>query len=807
MLTLWQDLRYGLRLLAKSRGFTALAVLALALGIGANTAIFSVANAFLRKPVSFPQLDRLVAIQSLAPEQTVGWNGVSPADYLDWKRQSRSFEQMAAIEESNVNLTGNAEPERVLGSFVSANYFDVLRVKPAMGRAFLPEEEQPGHNQEAILSHSLWQRHFASDPGVLGKTVALDGKSSIIVGVMSKEFDYPPAVQLWLPLALDAKRQTARDDHSLDLVGRLKPGVSFGEARAELETIESGLQQQFPKTDKDWEVKMMPLRVRASGELADEYCLLLMAAVGFVLLIACANVANLQFARSASRQREIALRQALGASRLRVVRQLLTESILMAVAGAGLGLLLAEWGIELTLYYMPPEVEKFIPAWKHIRLDNDAFFFTVGITLLAGLISGLAPAFQSSKPDINEELKEGGRSSTAGRARQRLRSAFVVVEVALSLVLLVGAGLMAKGVRALLDVNRGLSPEKVLTMRINLPESKYKTPQQQASFYDQVLRRFETIPGAQAAIVTTVPFGENYNDAISIQGRPARAGELRLANHETVSSGYFRMMKIPLLQGRLLGEQDGAEAPGVAVISESLAQRYFPGEDPLGKIIKRGQEDSALPWLTIVGVVGDIKYDAYERKEAPPLYVSYRQAPDGYSYIAIRTEGEPMAFAAAVRSRIASVDPEQPVFDVQTLEKLISNQVLGLSYVAVLLSVLGIIALILASIGVYSVMAYSVTERTHEIGVRIALGAQRRDVLRLVLGRGVILTSLGLVIGLPLSLALARLVASLFFGVGASDMITFGAVTLLMTVIALLACYVPARQAMSVDPILALRHE
>jgi putative ABC transport system permease protein len=807
MAKLWQDLRYGLRLLAKSRGFTALAVLALALGIGANTAIFSVANAFLRKPVSFPQLDRLVAIENLAPEQTVGWNNVSPADYLDWKRQSRSFEQMAASEESNVNLTGNAEPERVLGAYISANYFDVLRVKPVLGRAFLPEEEQPGRDQEAVLSHSLWQRRFGSDPSVLGKTVALDGKSCTIVGVMSKEFDYPPAVQLWLPLALDAKSQTVRDDHSLDLVARLKSGVSFGEARAELETIESRIQQQFPKTEKGWEVKMIPLRVYASGELADEYCLLLMAAVGFVLLIACANVANLQFARSASRQKEIALRQALGASRLRVVRQLLTESILMAVAGAGLGLLLAEWGIALTVHYMPPEVEKFIPAWKHIRLDNDAFFFTVGITLLAGLISGLAPSFQSSKPDINEELKEGGRSSTAGRARQRLRSAFVVIEVALSLVLLVGAGLMAKGVRALLDVHRGLSPDKILTMRVNLPESKYKTPQQQASFYDQVLRQFETVPGMQAAIVTAVPFGGDDNDAFTIQGRPAQAGEFRIANHETVSPGYFRIMKIPLLQGRLLGDQDGAETPGVAVISESLAQRYFPGEDPLGKTIKRGQEDSALPWLTIVGVVGDIKYDAYERKEPPPLYVSYRQAPHSYSYIAIRTEGDPMAFAPAVRSRIASVDPEQPVFDVQTLEKLISNQVLGLSYVAVMLSVLGIIALILASIGVYGVMAYSVTERTHEIGLRIALGAQRRDVLRLVLGRGVILTSLGLVIGLPLSLALARLVASLFFGVGASDMITFGGVTLLMTGIALLASYVPARQAMRVDPIIALRHE
>jgi putative ABC transport system permease protein len=807
MAKLWQDLRYGFRMLTKSRGFTALAVLALALGIGANTAIFSVANAFLRKPVSFPQLDRLVAIENLAPEQTVGWNNVSPADYLDWKRQSRSFEQMAASEESNVNVTGNAEPERVLGAYVSANYFDVLRVKPAMGRAFLPEEEQPGRNQEAILSHGLWQRRFGSDPGVLGKTVALDGKSCTIVGVMSKEFDFPPAAQMWLPLALDAKSQTVRDDHSLDLVARLKPGVSFGEARAELETIESQLQQQFPKTDKGWEVKMMPLRVYASGELADEYCLLLMAAVGFVLLIACANVANLQFARSASRQREIALRQALGASRLRVMRQLLTESILMAVAGASLGLLLAEWGIGLIRYYMPPEVEKNIPAWKHIRLDSEAFLFTVGITLLAGLISGLAPAFQSSKPDLNEELKEGGRSSTAGRARQRLRSAFVVVEVALSLVLLVGAGLMTKGVRALLDVNRGLSPEKVLTMRINLTESKYKTPQQQASFFDQVLRQFETIPGMQSAIVTTVPFGGDDDDAFSIQGRPAQAGEFRIANHETVSPGYFRLMKIPLLQGRLLSDQDGAEAPGVAVISNSLAQRYFPGENPLGKIIKRGQEDSALPWLTIVGVVGDIKYDPYERKEPPPLYVSYHQVPHSYSYVAIRTEGDPMALTPAVRSQIASVDPEQPVFNVETLEKVISNQVLGLSYVAVMLSVLGIIALILASIGVYGVMAYSVTERTHEIGVRIALGAQRRDVLRLVLGRGVILTSLGMAIGLPLSLALARLVASLFFGVGASDMITFGGVTLLMTGIALLACYVPARQAMRVDPILALRHE
>lgn len=806
---LWQDVRYGVRMFLRGRNFTVLAVAALALGIGTNAAVYSVAIAFLRKPISFPHLDRLVMVLNMAPQQTVGWNEVSPADYLDYKAQSRSFEKIAVSQWDDFNIAGTGDPERLLGVHISANYFQTLETRPLLGRTFLPEEEVPGRDKEVILSYGLWQRRFASDPNIIGKTVRINGASYLIAGVMGKDFGFPVGAQLWVPLAMGAKEQTERNSHDLEVVARLKPGVSIAAARAEMWTIEGRLQQQFPENEKGWGVKVMALDVFVAGELADQYCVMLLGAAVFVLLIACANVANLQFARSASRQKEIAVRRAMGASRLRIVRQLLTESVLVAGVGAAIGLLLGLWGIGLIRSYMPPEVEKYLPMWKHVRLETDVLFYTIGIAFLAGIISGLAPAFQSSKSDVNEELKEGARGSTAGRSRHRLRSIFVVAEVALSLILLVGAGLMAKGVRALLSVNQNIDPKTVLTMMISLPDSKYKTPQQQAAFYEQMIQQFRTISGVKsAAVATKLPFGDSgQSDTFSIEGRAFQPGDYHIASFESINPEYFRMMKIPLLQGRGLSDQDGDKAPPVVVASESFVRRYFPGENPLGKHIKEAEHDSKTPWLTVVGIVGDIKYDPWEREEDPPVYVSYQQVPRSFSGIALRTEGDPMKFGAAMRSRIASVDPDQPVFDVLPLDKVISNQILGLSYVAVMLTVMGIMALVLASIGVYGVMAFSVTERTHEIGVRMALGAQQRDVLRLVLTRGVRLTLLGLVIGLPVAFTLARLLASVIFGVSATDLMIFCGGTAVMTAIALLACYVPARRAMQVDPMVALRYE
>jgi putative ABC transport system permease protein len=626
---------------------------------------------------------------------------------------------------------------------------------------------------------------------------------------MGKDVDFPPSAQLWVPLAMDAKEKAIRNSHYVSPLARLNPGVSMAEAQAEMRTIQGRIQEAFPQTEKGWIARVVPLRNFAAGEYSRQYSILLWWAVLFVLLIACANVANLQLARSTARQKEFAVRAALGAGRWRVVRQLLTESVLLSLAGAGIGLVLAEWGIDLILSHMPPEVARYIPAWKHIGLDREAFAYSLGIALLAGLVSGIAPAFQSSKLDLNEELKEGGRSSTAGRARHRLRNAFVVAEVALSLILLMGAGLMVKGVRSLINLNQNFAPESVLTMRIQLPESKYKDPPARVRFYEQALQQLEAVPRIKsAAVVTRVPFGDGgLTDDFTVEGKPTKPGELHSAHFESISSNYFRLMNIPLLRGREFTDQDAADSTPAAVISENLARRYWPGENPLGKKLKRGLEDSKNPWATVVGVVGEIKYDPWDRADFPVLYLPFRQAPHSYSYVTIRTEGDPTSFIAAVRSRIASVDPDQPIFDIFTLEKVIRNQILGLSYVAVMLTVTGVIALVLAAVGVYGVMAYAVTERTHEIGVRIALGARPRDVVRLVLTRGVFITAVGVAIGLPISVLLARLLASLLFGVAATDLATFFDITLLLSAIALLACYIPARRAMLVDPMIALRYE
>lgn len=807
--TFLQDVRFALRMLLKSPGFTSLAVVALALGIGANTAIFSAASAFLRNPVSFPQADRLVLPLTLAPEQTVGWSQVSPADYLDWKNQSHSLEKFAVWRWYDTNVTGKGDPEKLPGALVSANFFDTLGMMPAMGRPFLPEEEQLGHDHEAILSYGLWRRRFGSDPNVLGNTIELDGATYDIVGVMGKDFDFPLTEEIWRPLALKPEEQALRSEHYLMPIGRLKPGVSLRQAAAEIQTIQAGLQRQFPQTETGWSVKMMTVGVFVAGDLSIEYSKLLIGAVLFLLLIACANVANLLFARGAGRHKEIAVRQALGAHRLDIVRQLLIESMLLAFGGACIGLLLGEWGIRVIRYYMPPEVDRYLPMWRHVRLETGVFLYTVAVTVLAGLISGLAPAFQSSKGDVHEELKEGGRANTGGPARQRLRSVFVVAEVALSLILLVGAGLMVKGVRALLVVNQNLDPQRVLTMVVSLPDSKYKSAQQKVSFFDQALRQLEAIPGVHAAAVATnVPFGVfERDDIISIQGRAFRLGDYRQASAQSVNPGYFRAMNIPLRQGRFVAETDGADQPLVVDVSQSFAKRYFHDEDPVGKFIKRGDGNSRSPWIKIVGVVGDIRYNILGSKETPPLYFPYQQAPDGFCFLAIQTKGDPLTFAQAVRSQIVKIDPDQPISDVNTLEKVIKDQLLGLSYVAVMLSVLGIIALVLASVGVYGVMAYSVTERTHEIGVRVALGAQPRDVLRLVLTRGAVMTVIGLLIGLPIAWVMARFLAGLFFGVNATDVATFSGITFLMCVITLLACYMPAHHAMSVDPTVALHEE
>ena len=804
-----QDLRYAFRMLLKSKGYTAVAVLALALGIGANTAIFSVADAFLLKPVALPNLENLAVLMERAPHQTANWTSVSPANYLDWQRQSRSFAALSPYEWDDANLTGTGEPERIMIASAAPNFFAVLGAKPMLGRVFLPQDERSSQNQTVVLSYGLWQRRYGADRTIVGQTIKLDGLSRTVIGVMDKKFNFPVSVEMWVPWTMDARESQVRGRHYLEILARLNPGVSIRQASAEMTGISRRMAQQYPETNRGWDAQVIPIKYFVTGDLTYRYTLMLMAAVGFVLLIACANVANLQFARGAARQREFALRTALGASRWRVVRQLLTESIALSLAGAAVGLALAEWGVELILYYMPADIARFIAGWYEIGLDARAFAFALGLAVLSGIVSGLAPAIQSSRPDLNETLKESGRGTSAGRSRQRVRSVLVVSELALALVLLIGAGLMVSGVKSLLAVRQPYDPQHVLSIQINLPDSKYKDRQTRAAFYGRVLEQLRSVPEIEAAaMVRSLPYGDGHRIVqLGIEGVPVEKGEYRSAQSETVSADYFSLMRIPLREGRMLGERDGAESLPVAVVSERMARRYWPGASALGRRIKAGAADSDQPWLTIVGVVGEIQYDWLDREPPPVLYRSYRQAAEGWTTLAVRTHGDSMRVVTAVRSQVAKVDPDQPLAEIKTLDRVMTDAVLGLSYVAVTMTVLGVIALALSAIGVSGLMAYAVTERTHEIGVRMALGAQRDSVLRMLVGRGMLLAGIGLGIGLAGSIFIARLLSSLIFGVSATDWGTFGGVLAAMAAVSLAASYIPARRAAKLDPTVALRHE
>ncbi|HEV2388851.1 MAG TPA: ABC transporter permease [Candidatus Acidoferrales bacterium] len=809
METLLQDVKYGLRVLARSPGYVALAAAALALGIGVNTAIFSVADAFLFEAVSFPQLGRLVMLFQTLPREQSARANVSPGDYEDWKRQQRSFAQLAAWQWGQVDLSGNGIPEQAYGFRVTSNFFGELGVAPAMGRAFLPEETVPGKNQVAVLSHQLWVRRYGGDPSILGKTIRVDGRSLAVVGVMPMDFDYPVPADLWLPLAMTDQEKADRNRHSLHVVGAIAPGVTLDQARAELGLIQQRLVDRYPNTDKGWGTRAEWMRTHISSDLTRQYVILLVVAVGFVLLIACANVANLQFARATRRQRELAVRTAMGASRWRLTRQLLTESILVSVVGAAAGLLLAQWSIHLILSHMPASVAREIAGWYKIRLDTRAFLFALAAAVAAGVLAGLAPALESSNPDLNETLKEGGRGGSAGRARRRWRSVFVVAEIALSLILLIGAGLLVKGFRALTGLNDQFEPDSLLTLRVDLPHYRYGDIRARALFYQQALRGLAALPGAQAvALATNVPYGDDAEwGGFAIEGRPTRPDEHPGAYWEIVNPDFLGILHVPLLQGRPLTDQDGPGAAPVALVSETMVRKYFRGENPLGRRIKLNTVSSPAPWATIVGVVADVKYDWTVKEPQPAIYQPVAQSAEDGAYLMLRASGDPASLAGAVQERIASVDPDLPVTDVLTMAQVISQSVIGIGYVAVMMAVLGLVALVLACVGVYGVMAFAVGERTHEIGIRMALGAERNQVLRLVVAQGFWLTAIAVAIALPASLGLARLLAGLLFGVNATDAPTFIGISALLMLVALAACYIPARRAMQVDPVVALRHE
>ena len=802
------DLRYALRVLAKSPGFSLVAVIALALGIGANTAIFSVIDALLLRPLAFEDLDRLVLVWGTLPQGSEV-DQVSPADYRDWSSQSHVFEQMAAYRWWDVNLTGAGEPERVEGCLVTSNFFETLGVKAALGRTLLAREEQTRADQVVVLSDRLWQRRFGADPHVIGQPIQLDGRTYTVVGVLPPRLDWPTGVELWAPLTLTDEEKNERRQASLLVLGRIRPRYSLSEAQAEMGVIARRLAQLYPQTNARRGTKLLPLPGNDFDNIVRSFLLVLMGGAGFVLLIACANVANLQLARAIGRRREVALRSALGATRWRLVRQLLTESIVLSLLGATFGALVAYLGVNLIRTNVPSEQVKDIPGFYAMHLNGRGLEFTFAVALLTGIISGLAPAIRTSKVDLTKTLKEEGRGSTIGHKPFRLRSLLVAVEFALALMLLVGTGLMVKGfVRMFSSQMHGFDPQNVLTLRIALSRWKYQTPHQRAIFWKQVLDRIGTLPEVESdGVANFLPSSYDWDSVIfSIEGRLAtRTSEERHADLESASGNYFRTLRIPLLKGRDFTSRDDEGTVPVAIISDSMARRFWPNENPLGRHIKLGASDSTAPWMAIVGIVGDVRQSILSRAPRPTLYVPYPQSPPAVMSLVVRTSVNPLSLTASVRHEILSVDRDQPVYGIKSMEDFVADNVGGIMIATALMGSFGVVALVLAAVGIYSVMAYSVSQRTQEFGVRLALGARRRDIVNLVVSHGLKLAVSGLVVGLPGALALTRVLSSLLIDVTPLDLPTLVGFALLLLAVATVASYLPALRATKAEPLEALR--
>lgn len=802
MTSLFQDLRYGARMLLRSPGFAAVAVLTLALGIGGNTAIFSVVNAVVFRRLPYQNPDRLVWLSETDLRERSGDMRVSPPTFLDWRSQAQGFEAVSAISEGDFVFTGRGEPERIPGAAVSANFFALLGVRPALGRTFLPEDDRVAGRPVVILSHEFWRNRFGSDPGIVGRGIALDGKSYEVVGVAPAGFNYPPGNRLWVPLMPTlGDGLTIRGAHILDVIGRLKSGVPLSRASAELNAV----QQRIAQEDSDYRnygARVVPLQEHIVGDLRLPL-LVLLGAVGFVLLIACANVANLFLARAAARGREMAIRVAAGATRGRVVRQLLTESAMMALAAGTLGTLLASWGVDALVALSPQK----LPRAQEIGLNGQVLAFALVVSLLTGLLFGLAPALQARKVDLSAGLKGEGFQLIGGTSRNRLQSLLVVSETALGLVLLVGAGLMIKSFVRLLQVNLGFRPQHVIAFRLSLADSRYPDPRGQAAFFQQLLERIKTLPGVRSVgMGRNLPIsGQSMTSPVIIEGRPAPPGERRLVQQAAVDPGYFSAMGIRIESGRSFNERDNAEATPVIILNQAFVRQFFPGENPLGKRLRTFFGKPVM--REVVGVVGNVKHSGPARATPPEVYVPYAQEPGPYMTVVVRTDADAATTIPAVRSAVLAIDRNEPLDQVATMESLFSESVARPRFFSWVLGAFGGMALILVAVGIYGVISYSVAQRVHEIGVRLALGAEQRDVLRLIIGQGLLLTGIGIVAGLAGALPLTHILAGLLFAVRPTDPATFVGVALLLMSVAMLASYIPARRAMKVDPMVALRYE
>jgi putative ABC transport system permease protein len=820
MRALWQDVRYGLRMLAKSPGFSALVILTLALGIGANTAIFSVVNAVLLRPLPFEKPDRLVQIWHTPPQASfpgIPTFAVSPANFLDWRTRSQAFEGMSAYGFSQYTLTGTGHPEAVRMVAVTSGFFSILRAQPLLGRAFLAEEDSPGHDHEVVLSYNLWRSRFGADRDIVGKNIALNEQAFTVLGVMRPNFEFPISTdpnfspQMWKPLGWTDQERAIRDNHNYAVVARLKNGVRLQQARAELDSVSNQLAQQYPGDDKGWGATAIPLREDLVGDVRPAL-LILLGAVALVLLIACANVANLLLAKAMSRRKEIAIRVAMGASRPRLLQQGISETVLMALVGGALGLVFAHYGVILIVRFLAQR----LPRSTEIALDGWVFTFALGISLLTGIAVGLLSSLRFAKNDVSESLKQGLGRTSSDSGGTRTRNILVVSEVALSLMLLIGAGLLIRSLSVLRHVNPGFDPSRLLTLEVAIPATKFSEPMQQVRYFDRVLDQVRGVPGVQSAgLIDSLPLSGGSHQPVSVEGRPVvPMAEQPEVDVRLISPGYISAMHIALLSGRDIDQSDVQGRPGAVLISQSFAKLFWPNENPIGKHLTL-YFFRDLPRV-VVGVVADVKLDALnETRPTPALYTPLAQvAPTtGGTWrsfgmnLAVRTNADPLNVASMVTSSIREVDAEVPLLNIQTMQESVSASLSPQRFTMLLLVAFAGTALLLAAAGIYGVMAYVVTRRTREIGVRMALGAAAGDVLRLVIGQGMWTTAIGVAIGIGGAFALTRTMQSLLFGVSTTDPMTLAGVVLLLAAVSVFACWVPARRATKVDPLVALRYE